>query len=132
MGGSFGALGADLSSYQINPAGYGRFSSSQFGTSLFGGASTNNSLFNSINTKAVTGQGGLSNLGVVLTNDASEKGEGFLFNQIGFGYNQIESFKHEMRYEGQQFSSLLDNFVSQIQGFYPEELFSLSDRCNTF
>lgn len=122
MGGSFGALGADLSSYQINPAGYGRFSSSQFGTSIFGGASSNTSVFNSVSTKAVQGQGGLSNLGIVLTNDVSENGEGFLFNQFGFGYNQIESFKNEIRYEGQQYSSLLDNFVSQIQGFYPEEI----------
>src|SRR5574343_626210 len=120
MGGSFGALGADLSSYQINPAGYGRFSSSQFGTSIFGGASSNTSVFNSVSTKAVQGQGGLSNLGIVLTNDVSENGEGFLFNQFGFGYNQIESFKNEIRYEGQQYSSLLDNFVSQIQGFYSE------------
>jgi hypothetical protein len=122
MGGAFGALGADLSSYQINPAGYGRFSSSQFGGSFFGGASANKSTFNSIVTKSVVGQGGLCNLGLVITSDVSERGEGFLFNQIGFGYNQIECFKHEIRYEGQQFASLLDNFVSQIQGYYPNEL----------
>ena len=122
MGGSFGALGADLSSYQINPAGYGRFSSSQFGTSIFGGASSNTSIFNGVSTKAVQGQGGLSNLGFVFTNDVSENGEGFLFNQFGIGYNQIESFKNDIHYKGQQYSSLLDNFVSQIQGYYPEEL----------
>lgn len=122
MGGSFGALGADLSSYQINPAGYGRYSSSQFGTSIYGGASSNASVFNTINTKAIQGQGGLSNAGIVFSKDDSENGEGFLFNQFGFGYNQIESFKNEIHYAGQQYSSLLDNFVSQIQGYYPEEL----------
>lgn len=122
MGGSFGALGADLSSYQINPAGYGRFSSSQFGTSIFGGASSNTSIFNGVSTKAVQDQGGLSNLGFVFTNDVSENGGGFLFNQFGIGYNQIESFKNDIHYKGQQYSSLLDNFVSQIQGYYPEEL----------
>ena len=122
MGGSFGALGADLSSYQINPAGYGRYSSSLFGASIFGGGSSTKSTFNSVLTKASSGQGGISNLGFVIANDVSENGNGFLFNQFGLGYNQIESFKNEIRYEGQQFSSLLDNFVSQIQGYYPEEL----------
>src|SRR5574343_1622710 len=66
MGGSFGALGADLSSYQINPAGYGRYSSSQFGASIFGGGSSTKSTFNSVLTKASSGQGGISNLGFVI------------------------------------------------------------------
>src|SRR5574343_1195908 len=63
MGGSFGALGADLSSYQVNPAGYGRYSSSQAGVSFFGGSTNNSTLFNGVNSKSSTGHGGLSNLG---------------------------------------------------------------------
>jgi hypothetical protein len=122
MGGSFGALGADLSSYQVNPAGYGRYSSSQGGISFFGGSTNNSTTFNGVNSKSPSGHGGLSNLGLVFANDVSQNGKGFIFNQIGIGYNQIESFKNKITYEGQQFSSLIDDFVGQIQGYYPEEL----------
>jgi len=122
MGGSFGALGADLSSSQINPAGYGRYSSSTFGASFFGGSTVNDCTFQGTETRSSKGQGGLSNIGVVLTEDISENSKGFLYYQLGIGYNQIEKFKNTFKYEGQQFESVLDNFVSQAQGYLPEEL----------
>lgn len=122
MGGSFGALGADLSSSQINPACYGRYSSSQTGISFYGGQISNESNFANTVTHSKSAQGGLSNLAVVLTEDISESSTGFLFTQIGFGYNRIESFRNTFHYKGQQFESLLDNFVGQAQGYYPDEL----------
>ena len=122
MGGSFGALGADLSSSQINPAGYGRYSSSQLGLSFYGGLTNNNANFAEKEVMSSKSQAGISNFAVVLTEDISERSTGFLFRQIGFGYNQIESFTNTFNYEGQQFASLLDEFVDQAQGYYPEEL----------
>jgi hypothetical protein len=122
MGGSFGALGADLSSSQVNPAGYGRYSSSQLGLSFYGGSTKNKATFASNEALNSQSQAGISNIAVVLTEDISEKSTGFLFRQIGFGYNQIESFTNTFKYEGQQYASLLDQFVGQAQGYYPEEL----------
>lgn len=122
MGGSFGALGADLSSSQINPAGYGRYSSSNVGLSIFGGATANNARFQSVQTNTTQSQGGISNFAVVFTQDKSEESTGFLYSQIGIGYNQIEKFKNTFRYEGQQYASILDEFVGQAQGYFPEEL----------
>jgi hypothetical protein len=122
MAGSFGALGADLSSSQINPAGYGRFSSSQFGFSLYGGSSNNNAIFANQSTQKSSGIGGLSNVALVYTEDLSEKSTGFMFRQIGIGFNQIERFKNSFQYKGTQFASLLDEFVGQAQGYAPSEL----------
>lgn len=122
MCGSFGALGADLSSSQINPAGYGRYSSSQAGLSLYGGTSKNSALFNGETTGSNSGMGGLSNFAIVLTEDVSERSSGFLFSQIGFGVNRVENFKNKIEYKGQQFESLLDTYTGQATGFYPEEL----------
>lgn len=122
MGGAFGALGADLSSSQINPAGYGRYSSSQGGMSFFGGSIKNTATFAGTDVNSNRGQGGLSNFALVFTEDISNRSSGFLFRQLGLGYNYIESFKNTFRYEGQQFESLLDDFVGQAYGYYPEDL----------
>lgn len=122
MGGSFGALGADLSSSQVNPAGYGRYSTSQAGISFYGGVSNNLATFSGTETESQKAQGGLGNFAVVITEDISQRSSGFLYRQMGFGFNQIESFRNTFRYEGQQFESLLDDFVGQAQGYYPEEL----------
>lgn len=122
MGGAFGALGADLSSAQINPAGYGRYSTSQFGLSVYGGGISNHSTFASTPTHSATGIGGLSNLSLVLTNDISERNRGFLYSQIGLGFNRIENFKNSFSYQGKQFPSLLDDFTSRASGYSVSEL----------
>lgn len=122
MGGSFGALGADLSSSQINPAGYGRFSSSQIGISLYGGKNSSNSTFNQTTTKDNSTIGGISNFAVVLTEDVSEESRGILYKQFGFGMNRIENFSNTIHYTGQQYSSLLDDFSGQAYGVEPQYL----------
>jgi hypothetical protein len=122
MGGSFGALGADLSSSQINPAGYGRYSSSQFGMSIYGGANTNNATFNEKDVTSSKGFGGLSNIAVVITEDISKGTTGKLYHQFGLGMNRIENFKNTIRYSGQQYASLLDEFTSQAYGYEPQFL----------
>lgn len=122
MGGSFGALGADLSSSLVNPAGYGRFSSSQAGMSIYGGAISSNATFNNNSTKSNQGLGGVSNLAIVLVEDKSTEGKGFLYSQLGFGVNRVENFKSDISYNGQQYASLLDDFTGQAAGYQPSEL----------
>jgi hypothetical protein len=122
MGGAFGALGADLSCSAINPAGYARYSSNQFGISIYGASNQNKSIFANNLIETNKSQGGISNLGLVLTEDISEKSNGFLYQQLAINFNQIENFTNSFRYQGQQYASLLDQFVGQSQGYYPEEL----------
>ncbi len=122
MGGAFGALGADLSSSQVNPAGYGRYSNSTAGFSFYGGNSANKALFKGVETQANNGLGGIANATFVLVSDDSEKGNGILYSQLGGGYNRVENFRNTFRYTGQQYESLLDEFASQAYLYYPEEL----------
>ncbi len=119
MGGSFGALGADLSSSQINPAGYGRYSSSTVGMSFYGGSVKNDSEFNQSTSTANNSIGGISNFALVITEDASANGKGIQYKQWGLGMNRIENFRSKVSYEGQQYASLLDEFVSQAYGYEP-------------
>lgn len=124
MAGSFGALGADLSTSSINPAGYGRYSKSTFGLSFQNTGIKNQAVFNSNAINSNLNLFRLNNLGVVLCNDVSENNRGFIFTQIGFTYNRIENFKDEYSYAGQQFHSLLDEFCSQAYGLNSDEIYS--------
>jgi hypothetical protein len=122
MGGSFGALGADLSCSQINPAGFGRYSSSQVGTGLNYSLSRNRSQFNGTGTNSDKDLFRLPNLSFVIAEDKSTDGKGILYQQFGFGYNRIENYTNTIRYEGQLYNSLLDVYSSQAAGYTPEEL----------
>lgn len=124
MGGSFGALGSDLSSSSINPAGYGRYSSSSFGMSFANTITKNNAIFNQIPTERNLNAFKLNNLGVVFTDDVSQRNRGFIFRQIGFSYNRVENFKDNFSYNGQQFYSLLDNFASSAAGLTPDDMYN--------
>lgn len=124
MSGAFGALGANFASAAINPSGFGRYSSSNFGLSLATSVNSNTSNFKDIFTTKNSSDFYLTSLGVVLTEDISSQGKGDLYHQWGFGVNRVADFNDQFRYEGQQFESLLDVFASQATGVYPEDLYS--------
>jgi hypothetical protein len=124
MGGSFGALGADLSSAAINPAGFGRYSSSTFGLAFQNTSIKNTTKFNGNSTYNNLNVLRLNNLGFVISNDVSNRNRGFLFKQFGFSYNRIQNFKDSYSYSGQQFNSLLDNFAAIADQTTPEDLYS--------
>ncbi len=122
MGGAFGALGADISAAQINPAGLGRFSNSQFEFSLGPSIQSSQADFQNESTTTLKANLIIPSFGVVFVNDISRKNEGNLYSQIGLGMNRIASFNQKTVYTGQQEFSLLDDFASQAYGYYPEEL----------
>jgi len=123
MGGSFGALGADLSSSQINPAGFGRYSTSQFSSSLGYSKINNNLLFNGNQSHTNGNLFKLNTLGFVFVVDESKNQKGFLFSQFGFGYNKLQNYTNSYRYEGEQFESLLDDFAAKAYGYQSSDLF---------
>jgi hypothetical protein len=123
MGGSFGALGADISSSLVNPAGYGRFSSSHFNGGMNFSNIRNTSSFQGMDTKSSVFPVKLGSLGAVLVSDVSENNKGFLYHQFGFSYNRVENFQNEYQYKGQMFESLLDGFASQAYGASVEDLY---------
>ncbi len=119
MGGAFGALGADLSAVQINPAGMGRFSSSQFSFSMGPTINSTRTEFNNESNKANKGSFSVPSVGLVLTSDVSNKNNGNLYTQFGFGMNRIANFNQKTNYSGEQYASLLDVFTGQAEGYEP-------------
>lgn len=122
MGGAFGALGADISSVQINPAGMGRFSSSQFSLSLGPTINSTTADFMSESVRTNRTSFTLPSFGLVLTRDLSGKNKGDMYSQFGFGMNRVSHYTQKTTISGEQFPSLLDNFMGQAQGYLPEEL----------
>jgi hypothetical protein len=122
MAGAFGALGADLSSALINPAGYARYSSNQMNIGFNNYVLQTNSTFNGTLTENSQNNFRPNSIGIVASNDVSSNNSGFLYTQIGFSYNRIENFTNNWRYAGQQFHSILDVFCEAANGFAPSEL----------
>ncbi len=121
MAGSFGALGADISSSLINPAGYGRFSSNQFNMGLNFNHIGNSNYFEGTTTESSKNPVRPSNAGIVIVNDVSAKNKGFLYNQIGFCYNRVDNFTNNINYKGKLYNSLLDVFASDGYGLSPDQ-----------
>lgn len=122
MGGAFGALGADLSAGQINPAAMGRFSSSQVSLSLGPQIYVSDADFQGQLSETSRTSFSVPNFGVVFTNDISNRNKGDLYSQLSIGMNRIANFNQRFNYTGEQYESLLDVFGGQAAGYLPEEL----------
>lgn len=122
MGGAFGALGADPSANQINPAGYGQYSSSVIG--LTGNYNIVNSHGIYDNNDLLTKKGNFKtpNISAIFTSDISKGNKGFLYQQFGFSYNRIGNFTVDKRFQGRNAISLIDNFALAGQGLEPNYL----------
>lgn len=134
MAGSFGATGADISSNQVNPAGYARFSSSIF--TFTGQYNTVNSKgkFNENNLETKKGNFKIPSIGGIFVMDKSRNNKGFLYSQVGLSYNRIDNFTTIKRYQGRNYKSLLDEFASYGSGMDPNNFppFTTMLAWNTF
>lgn len=124
MAGSFGALGADFSAIQINPAGMGRFSSSSTSLSFNNSSISNEAFYNGTMTDSRRNKFTVSSAGMVITNDLSELNNGRRYSQFSFGYTRLKNFANTKRYEGQNFQSLLDVFANSGEGIDPENIYT--------
>jgi hypothetical protein len=124
MAGSFGALGADFSAIQINPASMGRYSSSQGSFSLNNTIIQTTGSYNDISKESQNNSFKISNVGAVITTDISARNDGRLYNQFTIGYTRLKNFDYVKRYEGQNFYSLLDVFANVGFGIDPESIYT--------
>jgi hypothetical protein len=120
MAGSFGALGADFSAIQVNPAGMGRFSSSNMSFSFNNTSITNEATYNGQTTNSRDNKFTLSSGGAVFTTDLSATNSGRKYSQFTVGYTRLKNFSNSIRYEGQNYYSLLDVFANSGFGIDPE------------
>ena len=129
MGGSMGALGADLSAIHSNPAGLAMYRSNYYLAGIgFQNWKTESSYI---------AQGGLDrnqnfnipNLGIVFTQLSMEKGKqatsGIVNVQVAFSMNRTNNFNQHFRFSAlNESSSILDYFGERAYGYTTSELSS--------
>lgn len=123
MAGSFGALGADPSAINTNPAGLARFSKGHFSVSLGGGLNSMSSRFSGNESFVNHTSSALQGLSLVF--NAPRLNEyGWKSVQTSFAYNRLADFNAIRYYEGRNYNSLLDVFSSDGFLVPTNELFS--------
>jgi hypothetical protein len=128
MAGSMGALGGDMSTISVNPAGIGVFRKTELcitpsfyttnSTSVFNGTSSGDSKLN-VN---------LGNIGLVGAIHLKEdKNGGWNYINFGLGYNRLANFNNRLNIVGDnKNSSMLDAFIQQANGLNPSQLDAFS------
>lgn len=116
MGGAFGALGANTSTFSTNPAGIGLFNSSDFNVSSSIIYSTSKSVYNGYPGSDSRLNAGLANVGVVLTKDyLNIEPHGKWKNvQFGFGINQLKNFNNRLYISGQNTANSVADFYAEL------------------
>ncbi|MCB0429508.1 MAG: hypothetical protein H6585_02470 [Flavobacteriales bacterium] len=126
MGGAFGALGGDISSMYINPAGIAVFRKSEFTFTPAFHQYQSTSVFNG--TPAFDGKSNFnfSNAGIVFTNRDENKNYGWISTHFGLAYHRVDNYHRAVDAAGVNAkNSLLDTFLENANangGMTPEEL----------
>ncbi|MEZ5083747.1 MAG: hypothetical protein R2750_09895 [Bacteroidales bacterium] len=120
MAGSFGALGADVSTIGSNPAGLGLFKKSEFSITPGFFIGQTKSDFNGSQRSDSRNNFNLSNFGMVLTSESGGKSNSFLKHfQFAFSYNRINNFSNRMLAEGyNNQSSIVNTYVDNANGIH--------------
>jgi len=123
VGSAFGALGSDLSSLAINPAGLGLFRNSEYTITpeVFSRSITADYLGQSVNDSRTIFD--LSNFGMVSTTSLGRNGGGFKFIQFAFGVNRLNNFNTSRTIVGNNSeSSKLDVYLENADGINYTEI----------
>jgi hypothetical protein len=124
MAGAFGALGADISVMNTNPAGLARFTENQFTLGINNAFLRSKSTYNGTKASDKGSAFGFSNIGILAAIDRTNKGKGWHGIQFGFSYNRTNDYQNRQYYEGQNFNSLLEIFASEGYGVDPSQIYS--------
>ncbi len=123
MGGAFGALGGDLYSIHINPAGLGVFRRSALAfTPTFMHDKTSAVYLNSYDDD-IENHFSMGNAGGVWAYNTGQS-EGWVNFNLGFSYAKRTDFWKNVRIRGvNDHSSMLDDFANRADGYSADELY---------
>jgi hypothetical protein len=117
MGGAFGALGGDMSSFMINPAGVGVYRSSEFTFST--GIFNSNQKINYDGYRTFDGHTSVNvgSSGVVLNLFNKQNDDGLKNFNIGVSYNRVNDFNSNISLVGSEgATSMMDVFKAGVNG----------------
>ena len=120
MGGAFGALGGDLSSININPAGVGIYKRGEFSLTPLVSASTTNNTLNGRETTDDKYSFKLGNIGFASSNIS--QGEGFNGVAWAITFNRLQDFNFNNRMIGTGTNSLTDIWLDEAKGSTTDEI----------
>lgn len=119
MGGSFGALGGDLSAISVNPAATGIYRNSEFTFTTALSIRDNESLYNNSFSQDSRANFNIGNIGYV----GSYKGNqnGWKNYSFAIGHNRINNFHNNQRIKGNSLnlSSIIDDYVNTLNNAMP-------------
>ncbi len=130
MGGAFGAVGADLFSPVINPAGIGVFRKSEFVFSPGLYAPTTNSSYYGTSNTDDKFKLNVANWGFVFNSKLGKDDnlEEWKSVSLAYTYNRLNDFSQRVFIQGQtQNKSIIDGFLASSNGLSPENLDRFSD-----
>lgn len=118
MGGAFTALGGDLSSIGLNPAGTGVFRSSEFSLTPQLYYNNTSSLWNNSKTKDVSSLFNLNQIGIVSNIISNNNEKGLINLNIAYSYNRTNNFTENITIKGiSNNSSMADYWASRAFGY---------------
>jgi long-subunit fatty acid transport protein len=121
VSGALGALGADLSVANINPAGTAEFRKSEYTISLGIPTSSVMSRFaGTVNDEPSVNNTTLDNIAVLFFYDP----ENFDIKSFNFslGMNKVADFDEEFYYSGNSDGTIVQRFLERAEGLFPDEL----------
>lgn len=121
-GGAFGAVGAEYSALNVNPATIGIYKRNEISfTPIMVSIFNSQSDYSGDNNRYLASNYSLPNFGMIgVISTSSGKWKGV---QLGFGYNRINDFNNAFRIEGRNNgSSMADIFVRNANGTHYENL----------
>lgn len=122
MNGAFSSVGADLSSYYLNPAGIALYKRSSFEGALEQSIQNTQSTYEGVSNEQVKTRFSLNNIGFTATRTPRS---GRVKNiNFGVAYARTNNFYQDLTIEGRTPSSLMQQFALQAQGISPDQLYN--------
>jgi len=123
MGGAFVAVGADFSTFAMNPAGIGLYRRSEFTVTPNFFSRSVSSSYNGTMSEDSRYNMSFQNFGFVFAGPVDNPREdGWQTAGLAIGYNRQQSFQSNMLMTGTSSTSILDAWRESANGYYSDEL----------
>ncbi len=122
VGGAFGALGGDISTFTINPAGLGFFRSSEIALSPAFNMSKVTSDFSGNVSKTSNNKFRFAGVGAAFAKVNENPEDDWKTFNFGIAYNQLANFNKKFTYGGATSGTISESFLERANGLFPEQL----------
>ena len=135
LAGAWGAVGADLSSASINPAGLGLYRKSEFMAAVSINSFSANTNYGGTESSDYRLGFNIPNFGIAITNLSQYKGksatEGLVSYSFAFGVNRLSDYQQNIEFSGSNRNTTVGDFLAQSAAGRDSAAFLSSDYDNT-